>query len=103
MARTPSNEECSKCKFWLCAYEELEIKETNNSIGFNKRELRESKASGACRRYPPVAVEHEDGCGFGSFDGDATDFFDFVHTRSHDWCGEYLQRPKRNINKPQRS
>lgn len=48
------------------------------------------KAFGVCRRYPPVAVTHEDCGGFYGFRGDATDYFEFVHTEIGDWCGEFL-------------
>ena len=48
------------------------------------------KKIGMCRRYPPVAVTHEDSRGFYLFNGDATDYFEFVHTDQSDWCGEFV-------------
>ncbi len=88
-----SNESCSNCKFWLSQYDDLEIEATENVIGYDQQEIMRVKNSGMCRRYPPVAVEHDDDSGFYSFSGDATDFFEFVHTTPGDWCGEFLVKP----------
>lgn len=83
------NEECSVCKFWLSIFLDLECDEDE----YTPEQIMEFKKVGMCRRYPPVAVTHEEDNGFYSFDGDATDFFEFVHTNNSDWCGEFVVKP----------
>lgn len=87
-------EECSVCKFWLSQFDDLEIEEAGNEAEYDPIKIMSLKETGMCRRYPPVAVNHkEDGQGFYSFNGDATDFFEFVHTTPCDWCGEFVMKP----------
>ncbi len=92
-----SNDACSNCKFWLSQYDDLEIGENENAMGYEPIEIMRRKNSGMCRRYPPVAVTHEEDNGFYSFNGDATDFIEFVHTTPADWCGEFVVKPNAGV------
>ena len=88
------HEECSNCKFWLSRYEYLELDEDWICRGYSKVDLINFKSFGMCRRYPPVVLKHDEDfdAGFNSFNGDATDFFEFVHTEPCDWCGEFIEK-----------
>ena len=92
-----SKDECSGCKFWLSKYEGLEVEETGNNMGYDDTEIMRLKSAGMCRRYPPVAVTHDADTGFYSFNGDATDFFEFPHTGPDDWCGEFVKKPNAGV------
>ena len=84
-----SDETCQGCKFWQSRWEYLDYQDEDlpdltDGIKLIYTEI------GMCRRLPPVAVAHEDEItGFNSFDGDASDFFEFPVTRQGDWCGEF--------------
>ena len=87
-----SGESCSNCKFWISRYSSAEYQDCELQM-MSDDELRGAlmlKKIGMCRRYPPVAVTHEDSRGFYLFNGDATDYFEFVHTDQSDWCGEFV-------------
>ena len=84
------SESCSKCKFWISRFDDIECGKYD--LGLEPSEERELREVGKCRRFPPVFCTHDDGCGFSSFDGDATDFFEFVHTKTYEWCGEFKEK-----------
>lgn len=53
--------------------------------------LRSLAGLGRCRRYPPKWSHNTDEAviGFGSFDGNATDFYRFPVLQDYEWCGEW--------------
>ncbi len=83
---------CDQCKFWqsrwdYLEYQDEEIPDLTHGIKATYKNI------GMCRRLPPVNVTHEDDVtGFDSFDGDASDFFEFPVTRDDDWCGEFKEK-----------
>lgn len=82
-------EQCETCKFWQSRWEYLEY--SDDDIPEDSKTLKlEYQQIGTCRRWPPIAVTHQDDVsGFDLFYGDATDFFEFPVTRAYDWCGEF--------------
>ncbi len=88
-----NKESCRNRKFWISKYCIDDLEDDIRRDLVNDDELEDmlaKKVFGVCRRYPPVAVTHEDCGGFYGFRGDATDYFEFVHTEIGDWCGEFL-------------
>ena len=88
-----TQEVCKNCRFWTSFFDELEFK--NGELP--EPEEREMRSFGRCRRFPPVAVVHDgDVDGFRLFEGNATDFFEFVYVPVYETCGEWKLRDVRH-------
>jgi len=89
---------CKECKFWQSRWDYLEYSGDDESEGLERGTKYCYQQIGQCRRFPPVYISPDESVrGFDSFDGDASDFFEFPVTRSDMWCGEFAsasQQPK---------